>query len=66
MIQKAIWTSSRSDVISEKGIVKLSDESVDVVLKLKLYIGEDYMEKEFSVKTAVMHKLNMHYMVERV
>lgn len=62
---KAIWTSSRSDVISEKGIVKLSNESVDVVLKLKLYIGEDYMEKEFSVKTAVMHKLNMHYMVER-
>lgn len=62
---KAIWQSNRTDAISNSGKVTLSSESINVVLKLKLYIGEEYMEKEFSVKTAVKKKIDLHYNVER-
>ena len=61
----AIWTSSREDVISNKGIVKLQSECIDIVLKVKIYIGEDYMEKSFTVKTAILNKLDLHYLVDR-
>ena len=61
----AIWTSSREDVIANNGVVKLQSESVDVILKVKIYIGEDYMEKSFTVKTAILNKLDLHYLVDR-
>ena len=49
---KAIWSSNRSEVISEKGIVKLGNESVSVILKVKLYIGLSFpiFSKLFKIK----------------
>lgn len=61
----ALWESSKKSVISDNGKVTLGSESIDVVLKLKLYIGEEKMEKEFSVKTVATKKMNLHYLVEK-
>lgn len=61
----AVWESSKKSVISDSGKVTLNSESVNVVLKLKLYIGEEKMEKEFSVKTVATKKMNLHYFVEK-
>ena len=63
---KATWTSSREDVISAKGVVKLQSDVISVVLKVKLYIGDKFMEKSFTVKTVVLNKLDKHFLVDKV
>ena len=61
----ATWTSSRSDVISQNGVVNFKENEIDVILKVKLTVGESSMEKEFTVKTIASKKMNLHYFVER-
>ncbi len=63
----ASWESSREDVISTSGEVFLQDVSVEVILKVKLYIGEEFMEKAFTVETGVNleKELKTHFIVDR-
>ena len=61
----AIWYSSRDDVISSSGVVSFKDYEVDVILKVIISLGEDSMQKEFSVKTLATKKMDLHYFVER-
>ena len=62
---KGIWTSSNENVITSSGIVNFKDDQVDLVLKLKLVSGEEFMEKEYMVHTIGKKKMNLHYFVER-
>lgn len=62
---KAEWESSRSDVISPSGEVSFKENEIDVILKVKLFVGESNMEKKFTVKTIATKKMNLHYFVER-
>lgn len=61
----ASWTSSNEAVISNKGIVNFKDQEVDLILTVKLNVGEKSMEKQFSVHTLAKKKMNLHYFVER-
>lgn len=65
----AIWESSNPDVIDNAGFVNLSDVEHVVTIKLILFIGEDTMEKDFTVKTTKINPgetyFNKHMFVDR-
>ena len=48
---KGEWTSQNPDVISNTGIVKLTEEQLNITLVLKLTSGDYTMEKEFNLIT---------------
>lgn len=52
------WQSSNENVITNEGKVTLLEEIQDIILTIKVEIGEEDMQKEFHVQTAKLQKPN--------
>lgn len=59
------WSSSNEDIVSSKGDVTLPEEDTVVELTVVLSLGDDKMEKTFSVNVLSKYAGKMHQIIHR-
>ena len=59
------WSSSNEDIVSSKGDVTLPEEDTVVELTVVLSLGDDKMEKTFSVNVLSKYAGKMHQVIHR-
>lgn len=59
------WSSSNEDIVSSKGDVTLPEEDTVVELTVVLSLGDDKMEKTFSVNILSKYAGKMHQIIHR-